>query len=234
MRVTDELLYQHIAEARSIVLSTFPSDENLPEYKTSKRYHRIINRLLKQQKRSPQLNKTILYFKRSLVIALAAIIITFSGCMAFEEFREKVVEVVVSVFHELTDYRFYVDSFASSDEILEKLPKITCEYIPKGMERLEDRKSDYTSCLYYENEEGNYVEIIQRLITPNDKHNTILDTEDATTYTTYINGKEATVNIKGTTITLIWNNSNVSYVITSDISLEETIKIAENIKEIRV
>jgi hypothetical protein len=151
--------------------------------------------------------------------------------MAFEGFREKVVEVVVTVFHELTNYRFYVDSSISSSELLKEFPKIKCEYIPKGMICKKDKVSEFTAHLYYRNDNNKYFELTRRIISSDSGHETILDTEDATTYITYINGIETTVNLKRNGITFIWAQKNILYKLTSNTSLEETTKIAENIKE---
>ncbi len=233
MRITDELLYQYAPEARNIVLATFPSDEEIPQYQTSKKFNKIIDRLLKEQKRSPKLNKTILYLKRAAVIALAAITIAFSGCMAFEEFREKVVEVVVTVFHELTDYKFYVSPSVNSSEIEEKLPEIELSYIPEGFECT--KKNIYPSMVSYyfydKNNSEAYFKLVQRTLSVNGDYGLILDTENATTYTIYINGNEAIANTKSNLNTLVWNNNNIYYKLYGPIPMEELINIAENIIE---
>ncbi len=46
MKLTDELLEQHAAEARDLWLSTLPQQEEVPPHKFSRRFERKMRRLL--------------------------------------------------------------------------------------------------------------------------------------------------------------------------------------------
>lgn len=40
MKITDEMLFEHAAEARDIWLSTLPDDEDIPDIPTSKKFEK--------------------------------------------------------------------------------------------------------------------------------------------------------------------------------------------------
>ncbi len=210
IEITDELLYKHIGKARDIVLSTLLSDDEIPEHKFSEKFERRMNRLIKQQKRSPKFNKTVLYLKRCAVAALLVFSVTFTGLMTVDAYREKVIEVIVKVFNELTDYRFVSNAAVTSSDLIEEIPEIEFGYIPEGMELTEEKTLKQKEFFKFENDKNNRFKVTQTIIA-NDSHNIVLDTEDSTTYKLFINDIEVTANIKNDMNTLIWNNKRVLY-----------------------
>lgn len=70
MKITDEMLFDHAAEARNIWLDTFPADENLPAATFSKSFERKMRKLIKQQRRTPRANQILRYMKHTAAAIL--------------------------------------------------------------------------------------------------------------------------------------------------------------------
>lgn len=229
MEITDELLYAHAGRARDLWLSTLPKDEDLPPFVPSARFERKMKRLLAQQCRSPQANRTLLYAKRTAVAAMVVLAVSFGGLMTVQAHREKVVEFVTHVFHELTDYRFVKDA---PDTGAVELPDLTFGYVPEGFELTEDRlvNGGRRRHFEYKNSSGEFFRLSQQGITADGDYHTILDTEDAQTYPVTVNGNEGVFNTKSGYSTIIWSNGSVVYYLSGTISPDELILIAENLQ----
>lgn len=231
MKITDEMLFEHAAEARDIWLSTLPADEDIPEIQTSKAFEKKMQKLIKEQRRTPKTNKILRYMKQTVAAVLVVVVISFGGLMTVEAYREKVIEIVVHVFHELTDYRFYSEK-SGVDEIV--LPEISFEYVPDGMREVEDRiTGNNRRYILYERKNGDFFELTQRPITADGSHGKILDTEDSAYETTNINGNEAFSNVKNGNSIIFWSYNNVIYDLYGNLDLTELKEIAEKIKIIK-
>lgn len=228
MKITDEMLYEHAAEARDIWLSTLPDDEDIPDIPTSKKFEKKMQKLIKEQRRTPKTNKILRYMKQTVAAVLAVAILSFGGLMTVEAYREKVVEIVVHVFHELTDYRFASEKSEVGEVVL---PEISFGYVPEGMEEITDNVfADNSRYIVYEDDDGNFFELTQTAIGSNGAFGTILDTEDSNYEMTSINGNEAFSNVKDGNASVLWNYDNVVYDLYGNIELTDLKNIAEKIK----
>lgn len=228
MEITDELLYAHAAAARDLWLSTLPKDEDLPPFIPSPRFERKMKRLLAQQRRSPQANQAIRYAKRTAVAAMVVLAVSFGGLMTVEAHREKVVEFVTHVFHELTDFRFVKEA---PDTGKVTLPDVTFGYVPKGFELTEDSMETATRRHFeYKNASGEFFRLSQQGITADGDYRTILDTEDAQTYPVTVNGNEGVFNTKNGYSSVLWSDGPVVYHLRGTIEPEELRAIAENLE----
>lgn len=231
MKITDEMLFEHAAEARDIWLSTLPSDENIPYISTSKAFEKKMQKLIKEQRRTPKTNKILRYMKQTVAAILAVAILSFSGLMTVEAYREKVIEIVVHVFHELTDYRFASEKSEVGDIAL---PEISFGYVPEGMQEVMDSIfADNSRYIVYEDDHGNFFELTQTAIGANGAFGTILDTEDSVYEMTDVNGKEAFTNVKDGDASIFWSEDNVVYDLYGNLDLTELKSIAEKIKIIK-
>lgn len=228
MKITDEMLFEHAAEARNIWLSTLPDDEDIPDIPTSKKFEKKMQKLIKEQRRTPKTNKILRYMKQTVAAVLAVAILSFGGLMTVEAYREKVVEIVVHVFHELTDYRFASEKSEVGEVVL---PEISFGYVPEGMEEITDNVfADNSRYIVYEDDDGNFFELTQTAIGSNGAFGTILDTEDSNYEMTSINGNEAFSNVKDGNASVLWNYDNVVYDLYGNIELTDLMNIAEKIK----
>ena len=128
MKITEEMLYKSAEKAEELWLDTFPSDDELPKHKFSKRFERKMKKLRQTQRRSPALNRFISISKRIAVIALAILTVSFSCLMCVEAYREKFIQVITEIFEDLTQY-----SFSSSHAEKTEFSEITFDYLPEGM-----------------------------------------------------------------------------------------------------
>ena len=227
MQITDEMLYRHAPEARDLWLSTLPSDADIPEHKFSRRFERKMKRLIREQKRSPQANRMIRGLRRVAAIILVIGILSFSGLMTVEAYREKVIEVITLVFHDLTNYRFISEESGSEQHV--DLPDITFQYIPDGMEKVEDTARERYRYILYEAQDGNFFELTQTVIVDNSDYEKILDSEDAITEEFYLGDSEAVLNTKNGTTTIFWTKDHILYSLCGTIDPTDLKAVAEKI-----
>lgn len=228
MKITDEMLFEYAAKARDIWLSTLPADEDIPEIPTSKTFEKRMQKLIKEQRRTPKTNKILRYMKQTVAAVLAVAILSFGGLMTVEAYREKVIEIVVHVFHELTDYRFASDSSEANDIIL---PDVSFEFVPEGMDEVENRiTANNRRLIIYEDNHGNFFEFTQRVVGSDGEYNTILDTEDSAYEATIINGNEAYYNVKDGDCSIFWTEDSIIYNLFGNLDENELIEIATKLK----
>ena len=228
MKITDEMLFEHAAEARDIWLSTLPAHHDIPEIPTSKTFEKRMQKLIKEQRRTPKTNKILRYMKQTVAAVLAVAILSFGGLMTVEAYREKVIEIVVHVFHELTDYRFASDSSEANDIIL---PDVSFEFVPEGMDEVENRiTANNRRLIIYEDNHGNFFEFTQRVVGSDGEYNTILDTEDSAYEATIINGNEAYYNVKDGDCSIFWTEDSIIYNLFGNLDENELIEIATKLK----
>ena len=228
MKITDEMLYQHAPEARDLWLSTLPNDADIPEHKFSRRFERKMKRLIREQRQSPRTNKIIRGLRRVAAIILVVGILSFSGLMTVEAYREKVIEVVVQVFHDLTNYQFASEKNDTAQSV--ELPEITFQYIPDGMEKIEDSIRDSFRYILYESKDGKFFELTQAVVITNSDYEKILDSENAETEEFYIGDSEAISNTKNGVTTILWTRDHVHYTLFGSIDQADLKIIAEKIK----
>ena len=231
MKITDDMLFECAAEARDIWLSTLPADEEIPDIPTSRAFERKMQKLIKEQRRTPRTNVVLRCIKQTVAAVLAVAILSFGGLMTVEAYREKVIEIVVTVFHELTDYRFSSEKTEVEEVVL---PDISFEYVPEGMQKIKDRVfADDRRHIVFEDNDGNFFELTQTAVGTNGSFGIILDTENSNYKTTSINGNEAFTNEKGENASIIWSLNDAVYDLYGNIGLTKLENIANGITFIK-
>ncbi|MBM6974982.1 DUF4367 domain-containing protein [Intestinimonas butyriciproducens] len=229
MKITDEMLFEHAAEARNIWLNTLPSQEELPVVSYSKSFERKMKKLIKEQRRSPKTNKIIRYLKQTVAAVLAVAIVTFGGLMTVEAYRAKVVEFVIQVFDKFTQFTFYPNQPETNIDDY-SLPEISFGYIPEGMIETENRiTSTGRHFIRYENGSNGFFQLTQSIVADG-QYNAIVDTEDSDYKVGTINGFEAFFNTKNGQSTIIWINGDIVCKLFGTPDLNELKLIAEKIK----
>lgn len=227
MKITDDMLFEHAAEARDIWLSTLPTNENIPEFSVSQRFEKKMQRLVKEQHRTQKANNFHHYMKRMTAAVLVVASISLAGMMTVEACRVKVIEVVTHAFNELTDYRFSSEGMGANEF---DLPEISFEYVPDGMLETENTfKGNDRRYILYESSDGASFRLTQRAISSKGSYGSILDTENATYETIYINGNEVHIKEKPDNNDIVWTVDNIVYHLYGNISMTELQKIAEKI-----
>lgn len=230
MKITDEMLFDHAAEARDIWLDTLPSDENLPAAPFSKSFERKMRKLIKQQRRTPRTNQILRYLKHTAAAVLVIAVFTFGGLMTVEAYREKVIEIVIQVFEEFTQYRFSSSDSEQADREPLELPEIQFGYIPEGMQETENSTNPTGRLqITYEDNQNYFFEFSVMQIVNGD-YDMILDTENSDYYEGTINGCEAYFNTKNGDSSIMWIDENIVYDLYGNIDMSELKAVAENIK----
>lgn len=229
MEITDEMLFAYAAEARTIWLSTIPSQEEIPVVSYSKSFQRKMRKLIKEQRRTPGVNKMLACMKQTIAAVLTVAIITFGGLVTVEAYREKAIDFAIQVFEKFTHFTF--SSTKSGENMAEiALPKIRFGYIPEGMIETENRITS-TGRLFirYENGSNGFFQLTQSIVVDG-PYNAIIDTEDSDYTAGRINGFEAFFNTKNGQSTIIWIHDNIVYKLFGTPDLDDLKLIAENME----
>lgn len=225
MTITDEMLYAHAPAARDLWLSTTPQKEQVPEHRFSERFERRMKKLLRAQRRSSQANRVIRRMRQAVAVLLIALVVTFSAAMTVNAFRERVIEVVVYAFNELTDYRFTSHETANT-----LFAEAEIGYVPHGMTKThEEIMGDYAYVLY-ENGDGDFFELTKEQVLSGDSYQVILDTELSEYIEFDLHGNPAYGNEKNGNSTILWYDESCVYTLFSNLSLEELKEIASSIE----
>ena len=225
MTISDEVLYEYAAEARDIWLSTMPQKGTIHQHPFSARFKRKMKTLLKEQRRSPKTNKAIRYIRRAVAVIMIALVILFSFAMTVSAFRERVIEVVVNVFNELTDYRF-----VSIETEARELPEIEFGYLPDDMQESYRESLNGHELIIFEGVKERSFELTRDQLLAGGGYRKYLDTEDSEYETFLIHGEEAYANYKNDNGTIIWTSGDILYTLYGNLSLDELKEIALSIQ----
>lgn len=217
----ETLLYEHAPRARELWLSTLPDRDDIPEHTFSRRFERRMALLLRRQRRSPRMNQTLLMLRRTVAAVLVLLTVSFAGLMTVEAFRERVIQVVVQVFEELTEFRY------RSTSVNTEIPEVIFGYIPEGMEETTRTiRPSVRTHIKFEDGAGGFFDLRQTLLHPGDALTEILNTEDAVTENITVRGQDAIVNLKSGDTTILWSEHNVLYRLYGNIDMETMKEIA--------
>ena len=222
--INDEFFYKYMKNTENIIIKSLPKEEELT-HKFSKRFEKNMDKLIRQQKRTPFMRGFINYSKRVAAIFLIFVTIAFATTMSVEAYRVKFFEIVTEVWEEFTSI-----IFKSKDHINDnnKLIPVIPEYIPKGFSILEESTNDNLYRVIYISENNKEIFYEQRVLSYGE---IILDTENIETEAIEIANQ--TVNFftnKGTN-QIYWDDSSYSYTLISSINKDEIIEMAKSILE---
>lgn len=224
MSITDEMLYQHAGEARDLWLSTLPRKDDLEHVPYSNKFKRNMNVLMKTADKSSKNNRVVRYLRRSIAAVLVIATVSFGSLMTVKAYREKVIEIVVQVFHELTQYRFI--SRVEGHE----LSIVEFGFLPEDLEFAVENNTDTSKFVRYTNADGDFFELTQVTIDAADDFSGILDTEDSVIERFEIRGNEAIANTKHGATLIFWTEGNEIFELYGNITVEELKTIAKNLK----
>lgn len=224
----DRLLEQYSAAAGERWLEeSLPED--IPEYTFSHKFQRRMDKLLRRQRRSPAVRAALTYARRAAIFVLAFVALSFSVRMTVDAaFRRQVLQVVVQVFSDFTEFRY------TSDVKTDEQPgKLEFTYLPEGMvERKEYREVDELhTYVYFEDENGNMLSLEQVRITTNTEDRYFLDTEDANVFECTIHGALAIGVEKGQGKIIHWTEGSFVYTLSGTIPMSKLEVVAEGIQK---
>lgn len=224
----DRLLYAHAGAARDLVLAQLPPEGELPDIPTSPRFQRRMKALIRRADRPGWAKAALRCARQAAVILLVCGTLTFSGLMVTSQaFRAQVLEVLVQVYEEITNFRF-----SAEGETDRTAGDFVLTYLPQGMEEtvLERDSSEYYVC--FEDRDGNMLEIHHSIFTSKSAGNLGLDTEDAEIEYMPIHDSTAMVISKKGVVTIFWTEDNCYYLLAGTIPMEELKQVALGLEPI--
>lgn len=220
----DGLLDRYAPEAGELWLSALP--EQAPEHEFSPKFRRKVEKLLRRQRRSPAVNAALRYGRRAAAFALVFLTLSFSCLMTVDAaFRERVIQAVVQVFQDFTEFIYTSDSSAVG-----KPGNLVFTYLPEGMEVQVREQDELGFYVYMEDLEGEFIELDQSLVENENSMTLLLDTENAVVTDFVIRGVSALGIEKGLDHTIHWTEGSFVYTLSGTVSMEELKLIAEGIQ----
>ncbi|MGI5894390.1 MAG: DUF4367 domain-containing protein [Candidatus Merdivicinus sp.] len=205
--------------ARDQWLATFPSQDSLNNIPISPDFERKMKRLIQLQQKSKR--KSWRYFAATA----AALIVVFSGAMSVDAFRTSFLKILYQVNPKFTS----IDVTPECTDDSEFMP-FTVGYIPDGMKQVDRNYSANSLHIRYENEEGTYLLIDEKMMTEKSSLSAGVDTEDAYTENTEIQGNEAFAVSKKDWSYIMWSNRNYVFTVSGFLPLDEIKTVAESVQ----
>lgn len=222
----DKLLDRYAPEAGELWLSALP--DPAPGHEFSPTFRRRVEKLLRRQRRPPAVNAALRYGRRAAAFALVFLTLAFSCRMTVDAaFRERVIQAVVQVFQDFTEFVYTSDSPA-----VEEPGNLVFTYLPEGMEEQDREQDEVEFYVYYESPDGAFVELSQILVEDGTEVLLGLDTEDAEFIDLTVHGTEALGIVKGLSHTIHWTEGQFVYTLSGTIPMEELEKVAEGIQTV--
>ena len=219
--IDDDFLYDHMESVENIILESLPEEDDL-SHNFSKRFERRMNKLIRQERRSPFIKIFVNYSRKVAIIFLIVISITFTTIMSVEAYKVKFFEVVIEVWEEFTSI-----IFKSKENIDDgKLIPVNPTYIPHGFTIIEEGTNHYEHFIYWENDDGIEIMFEQAKITSNAIIN---DTEGIEIEKILVDEQEVTYFTNKNVHQIYWNDSTYIYTIISAYDKKDLIKMVESI-----
>ena len=199
----------------------------LPEHRFSRKFRREMRRLVRAQKHSAAFNQSLRLARRTAAVLLLSAAVSFGCAMSVEAYRVSLINTVVRVFNDLTDYRFSsalpseTDSKAFTSPILSGLPD--------AMHKTDERSTP-----------NGYTVVMRALpifsgpdpaigITDFGAHK-LVDTENAYVTEFALHGSPVTMIEKMKAVTLLWTHDDIVYHLYSSLPADTCRKLIENLQ----
>ena len=230
MIITDEMLYENAEKACILYLDELSSEcDAAPEHIFSNRFNRHMRKMIRQQRRSPQMQKFVKFCSRAaivVIIILAGLLIT---TLSVEAYRAKFINFFRKITGQSDDYSYSV----GTDKLVDvDLPKTIIGYIPEGFEKAEEDLSfiEHNYYVLYENTADVFFSIELSKVDNNTVGGISLDNEHFKSVEIMIHGEPGVLYSSESLNELLWTNYNIFCIVSGDIPSDEIIKIAEAIE----
>ena len=217
----DSLLRMAVRETYMEQANSIPADEELDEIiRPSAEYEKKMRTMVRRANR----NEKLIYFRKITakvaVVAMLCISLTFGSLMTAQAVRESVATTILEWHDKFTRI------FIKTDTASTQLPEIRFNYIPEGFELVEEESisTNLFKTISYYNKDMQFLIINMNFVV--DK----IDNEHSSYYSVLIGKSNAIWINSELDNTLIINNKNITYNIKSSLSLDELVKIYENIE----
>ena len=223
----DILLYAAASYAGKNELDEFErADESELSPKAEKRIFRKIQRRIDYHEKREEFHPVLETLKRVAVIVLAVMSISFVSALSIEAVRSDIYNAVIQWFDKKLGISFDDIPTDAPDRILDYKEPI----LPEGYERFELGKDEFGFSVEYENGDS-LITYWQRPLSGYGSFlsNEWTDVEDVNVIG--YDGIKTVFESHGVTITtIIWKDNEYAYMLSSDLSYEELLRIAESIE----
>lgn len=176
MKITDDMLSAQAAEARELWLQACTPDA-LPEHRFSRKFRREMRRLVRAQKHSAAFNRSLRLARRTAaVLLLSGCGVSFGCAMSVEAYRVSLINTVVRVFNDLTDYRF--SSALPSETDSKAFTPPVLSGLPDTMHKTDEHSTPNGYTVTYEST-TDFLDLTCTRITDTSEAHKLVDTENA-------------------------------------------------------
>ncbi len=190
-------------------------------HKFSEKHREDMQKLFKKERKFRSARRIRTYSKRAAVIFIAVIAISAITISSVSAWRVRFMNFILERTQYDTNIKFTDDASKAENY---KFGEIKLEYVPEGF-KLEKNETleEYLNLTFKNGQE------FFKFHTRDIKGSLSIDTEDANVKELTINGREAIYSENSSNRILVWNDGEMAYILTGNISESEFVKIAENI-----
>ena len=228
MKITDEMLYRHAAEARDIWLDTIPTDSEIPEHQFPEEFLKEMDRLAAKSKKHKR------PFKRTQRVAavFAAVLIGTSSWLAVDaEARTTFAQWIRNVWGDGIVYTFVGKSPDAT------IPDFHCSWLPEGMEAAEFGRLNQQGYIVYFGENDLHCSLDYSYMQEGSAHFISPSGEDGLRYEVVeINGMPGDFYIESEddlAHVLLWfdEDESIAFSLHSNLPPEDILRMAQSVEE---
>lgn len=229
MKFDDELLARAAIIVRERELAAMPRPEDIPEHVYSAELEEKIQELFRRY-RNGEIKPRVArlgypyYMRRGLAAVLICFLLT---CIAAPETvmagYQRIVEAIKTIVTEYTDW-----NYTTTEKTNDKFKQAKFNYLPDGFVETDNIIAEYRYFVGYKSKKGIF-NFDQILITQEVNLDYMFDTENTKIESRYINFDEIRFTFKNATYSYIWLNEKYLIKGQSSLSIDETMKILENV-----
>jgi len=227
----DTILKAAVTEDFQLKLDAMPNQEVLAkEYTPSAELRQRIQRMVKNQDHKTMIRRVVQMAKKVAIIIAILIPVSLGSLLSVEASRTVIFNSVLEWKADHVDIYFQQESSSQPSQDTTENGLYQLQYIPEGFDESSTMKIGPTHEIIYQNIENVSIIFDQTILS---KGKTMIDTEHSTYKEITINGKKAflleakTPNDK---TYILWQSGKISLKLSSSISQQELVKMAESIK----
>ena len=220
--IFDKMLDEYLDEAAKNAAGASYGEENDEDVEFSQMHEAKMERFFAAQRKKQSAKKYRRILKAAACVLLAVAVGSGVTIFSVDALRTRFLNFVFVPSKPNTDYNFsdYAQNrYFDSD--------ITLNYIPEGFKLADKVKSSESIDLLFKNDEKSYFYFNVNDITVQSS----IDTENATVENITVNGYDGVYISNDNINALVWHDNRYSYDIIGNISKENIIKIAKNLKK---
>ena len=229
MKITDEALYQHVAEARDIWLDALPKDDELPEHQFSDGFMSSLE-TMEVQERAQHKKKSRSPFSRVAAVFLAVLIGSGTWLGVNTEARATFVQWIRNIWEDGVVYTFVGEAPDAT------IPDFHCSWLPEGMEAAELGQLNHQGYMIYFGENDLHCSLDYSYMQEGSAHFISPSGEDGLRHEVVeINGMPGDFYIEsedGLSHVLLWfdEDAGIAFSLHSNLPPEDILRMAESVE----